>query len=101
MSKLGEIEEVKFPLAKYQLRSGGPLIISYGAARHVGHGNKLVVAEQRTSWSLFSDAVDLYDAEELIEEFEHAAKAGPKNLQRRDGARLRANIAPWPPFLKT
>ncbi len=91
-TKAGEITKVRRQLAKYPLESEGPLILGYGAARHVGHSNKSTVAERPPVWSLFSDAVDLYDAEELLEQLDHAARSGPKDLRARDRSRLRAVV---------
>lgn len=89
----GDIKEVKFPRARYKLNSSGPLVIGYGAARHVGHGNKKDVADRDPTSSLFSDSVDLYDAEELLEELDHAARSGPAKLRARDRARLKTIYA--------
>ena len=88
-----ELETASFPFAKYKLRSDGPLVLSYGAARHLGHGNKSSVAQRDISTSLFLGSVDLYDAEELLEELDHAARKGPKELRARDRARLKAVLA--------
>ncbi len=87
------IGDVKIGRARYALRSDGPLVIGYGAARHVGHGNKVDVADRNASWSLFSDAVDLFDAEELLDELDHASKSGPADLRQRDRKRLKAIYA--------
>jgi len=84
----GDIKDVKFRRARYKLNSSGPLVIGYGAARHVGHGNKTDVADRDSTSSLFSDSIDLYDAEELLEELDHAAHSGPDKLKARDRARL-------------
>ena len=84
----GDIKDVKFRRARYKLNSSGPLVIGYGAARHVGHGNKKDVADRDSTSSLFSDSIDLYDAEELLEELDHAAHSGPDKLKTRDRARL-------------
>ncbi|KQN07542.1 hypothetical protein ASE85_18275 [Sphingobium sp. Leaf26] len=86
----GVLKDFSFPKARYALHSEGPLVLSYGAARHIGHGNKGTVSEREMSSALFADAVDLYDAEELLEELEHAAAKGPSELRTRDRARLRA-----------
>ena len=59
------LKDVKWTTGPYIQR--GPLVIGYGAARHVGHGNLAVVKERKATKSLFSDAIDLYDAEEIFE----------------------------------
>ncbi|MGP7795511.1 AAA family ATPase [Sphingomonas sp. CLY1604] len=78
------------PGVRHRLRSAGPLVLSYGASRHIGHGNKSSVAERDMSSALFEDFVDLYDAEELLEELDHAARVGPKKVMARDERRLEA-----------
>lgn len=87
------IGDVKVGRARYALRSAGPLVIGYGAARHIGHGNKSDVADRDATWSLFSDAFGLYDAEELLDELDHASKSGPTHLRQRDRKRLKAIFA--------
>jgi predicted ATP-binding protein involved in virulence len=59
------LKDVKWTTGPYIQR--GPLVIGYGAARHVGHGNLAIVKERKATKSLFSDAIDLYDAEEIFE----------------------------------
>jgi predicted ATP-binding protein involved in virulence len=68
-----DMEDVEFPEAHYALRSDGPLVISYGAGRHVGFGNLERFADRRASDS-FSEITELYDAEEIFEKLDHAAK---------------------------
>ena len=49
-----ELDSVKWTDAVYPLRSEGPLVIGYGAARHVGHANLAGVAERdATNWLFF------------------------------------------------
>lgn len=82
----GLIRNVRYGRAAHELASEGPLVIGYGAGRHVGHENRGAVAERLATWSLFSDAVDLYDAEEIIEQLAHAALV-PGRFQTRDRSR--------------
>jgi energy-coupling factor transporter ATP-binding protein EcfA2 len=72
-----ELDEVKFFESPHTLRSGGPLVIGYGAGRHVGHRNQAEVAKRNATGSLFSNAIDLYDAEELMEKLAYAAEIDP------------------------
>jgi putative AbiEii toxin of type IV toxin-antitoxin system len=69
-----ELDSVTFQDFAYPLGSDGPLVIGYGAGRHIGHGNLPDVARRDATRSLFLDAVDLYDAQELIEKLDYAAK---------------------------
>ncbi|HXB67816.1 MAG TPA: ATP-binding protein [Candidatus Acidoferrales bacterium] len=74
-----ELKEVKYRDARHKLRSKGPLVVGYGAGRHVGHLNLPAVAVRDATGSLFLDAIDLYDAEDLIEKLDYAAKIDRKN----------------------
>lgn len=73
-----ELERVKYQDFPHKLRSKGPLVIGYGAGRHVGHFNLPAVAGRNETGSLFLDAIDLYDAEDLIEKLDYAAKIDRK-----------------------
>jgi predicted ATP-binding protein involved in virulence len=83
-----ELDNVKFREAAYELRASGPLVIGYGAARHVGHNNHADVEKRDATKSLFADAIDLYDAELLMEQFDHAAKSDPEGENGADGRRF-------------
>ena len=83
-----ELANVDFPEAAYALRAGGPLVVGYGAARHVGHNNHADVSKREATRSLFEDAIDLYDAELLMEQFDHAAKSDPEGERGADGRRF-------------
>ncbi len=85
-----ELRDVQFSAAPHELKSEGPLVIGYGAGRHVGHRNLAAVASRDATASLFSDAIDLYDAEEIIEKLDHAAKSDPLGPQGQDALRLKA-----------
>lgn len=80
-SSKGKLKSVDYHDAPYALDSEGPLVIAYGAGRHIGHRNLAVVEERDSTGSLFSDAIDLYDAEDIMEKLDHAAKisASTKN----------------------
>jgi hypothetical protein len=73
LKDLNGSDSVEFTEADYELRAEGPLVICYGAARNVGHDNFAEVAKRDATTSLWSDAMDLYDAELLMEQFDHAA----------------------------
>ena len=82
-----KLEDVQWHDDPLVLRSGGPIVIGYGAARHVGHRN-LALVEERKAWeSLFSDAIDLFDAEELIQKLDYAAAKSDKGTE--DGPDVR------------
>lgn len=49
-----------------------PLVIGYGAGRQVGHNNLDAVAAAGSLSSLFDDHADLVDAEELLQQLDHA-----------------------------
>ncbi|AWN42516.1 AAA family ATPase [Methylobacterium durans] len=79
-----ELTNVEFAQTEHELASNGPLLIGYGAARHVGHGNGSVVGERDPASPLFSDAIDLFDAEEIFERMHHASLTMAKPKDRRD-----------------
>jgi predicted ATP-binding protein involved in virulence len=82
----GKLQGVKYHDAAYALNAEGPLVIGYGAGRYIGHRNLAIVEERSATGSLFSDAIDLYDAEDIMEKLDHAAKSNPN---RRSGADAR------------
>ena len=97
------LDSVNFKEAAHALRADGPLVIGYGAARHVGHANVADVAVRSATESLFSDAIDLYDAEEIIEKLAFAAKSDPAGNDGNDARRfdrLKTAIASMLPDLK-
>jgi energy-coupling factor transporter ATP-binding protein EcfA2 len=72
-----ELKKIKFKQADFDLgKGGGPLVIGYGAARHIGHANKKEMSEREATASLFSDAMDLYDAEDVLGDLHYASMAG-------------------------
>jgi energy-coupling factor transporter ATP-binding protein EcfA2 len=73
-----ELKAVEYRDARHKLRSKGPLVVGYGAGRHVGHFNLSAVAGRESTGSLFADATDLYDAEDLIEKLHYAARIDRK-----------------------
>ncbi|MEN3230237.1 AAA family ATPase [Methylorubrum rhodesianum] len=84
-SKSDKLVSVDFKQAEHGLLAEGPLVIGYGAARHVGHGNSTVVAERDPTDPLFSEAIDLFDAEEILGIMHYAALSGGR---KRDRTRL-------------
>jgi predicted ATPase len=85
---ISELEGAEFPVVSHALRSDGPLVIGYGAGRHIGHTNQALVAARNATKSLFSDAIDLYDAEEIIEDLDYRAKSVVSGEVGRDKRRL-------------
>ena len=83
-----ELRKVEFRQHPLRL-ARPPLIVGYGAARHIGHTNKDVMSERDPTASLFSDAMDLYDAEEILSDMHYAAVTGG----RRDKDRLKTITA--------
>ena len=69
-----DLEDVKFPEAHFELRSDGPLVIRYVAGRHLGIRNLGRIADRDATDSPFSEVIELYDAEEILEKLDHAAK---------------------------
>jgi len=69
----GKLKVAKSEQQHFTLPDPGPLFIGYGAARHVGHLNRSRVEAEHPSSSLFKDATDLYDAEEILRDLHHAA----------------------------
>ena len=88
-----KLKSVDFTQFQHELAAEGPLVVGYGAARHVGHGNSAVVADRDPTSPLFSDAIDLFDAEEILGLMHYAAlSSGGKRDARRLGA-LKAAVA--------
>jgi len=72
------------------LGGGGPLVIGYGAARHVGRDNLEDVNKREATESLFGQAIDLYDAEMLLEKLHYAALSDKDPLNGPGKRRLDA-----------
>jgi hypothetical protein len=83
-----KLESATFAPASHALRSEGPLVVGYSAGRHVGNRNLLDVAKRDATGPLFSNAIDLYDAEDIIEKLDYAAKSDPNGENGRDVQRL-------------
>lgn len=49
-----------------------PLVIGYGASRHMGNTNAAQIDLKNASASLFDDALELFDAEELLQQLDYA-----------------------------
>jgi predicted ATP-binding protein involved in virulence len=69
-----ELEKVAFLEDHYALRAEGPLVIHYGAGRYLGYRNLGGAADRETTDSPFSETIELYDAEEIMEKVDYAAK---------------------------
>ena len=48
---ISKLEGAEFPVVKHALRSEGPLVIGYGAGRHVGHTNQALVEARNATGS--------------------------------------------------
>ena len=83
-----ELDDVDFPDFDYELRAGGPLVIGYGASRHVGHNNQEDVEKRDATKSLFADADDLFDAELYMQQLALAAKTDPEGESGTVGRRF-------------
>ena len=83
-----KLKSVDFTQAPHELVAEGPLVVGYGAARHVGHANSAVVEDRDPTSPLFSDAIDLFDAEEILGLMHYAALSDGK--RKRDFIRLEA-----------
>ncbi|HEY3825153.1 MAG TPA: AAA family ATPase [Bryobacteraceae bacterium] len=88
-----DLTTVDFPKYPYRLRSGGPFVIGYGAGRHIGHHNLAEVDERSATKSLFADAIDLYDAEDLVEKLDYAAEKDATGEDKRRLEMLKAAVA--------
>jgi hypothetical protein len=67
-----ELKKVIFHQEKVSLKKSGPLVIGYGAGRHIGHSNILTIQDRDQNDSLFTDAMDLYDAAEVLGRMHYA-----------------------------
>src|SRR4051812_31896693 len=73
-----KLVSVDFQQAHHELAADGPLVVGYGAARHIGHGNAAVVEARNPADPLFSETIDLVDAEEILGLMHYAALSGGK-----------------------
>jgi len=89
-----DFKDVKFHAADYALKANGPLVIAYGAGRHIGHKNLSTLGERGDIGSLFLDAADMYDAEEIFEELFLAAETDSRDgPDRRRLDKLKSAVA--------
>jgi|HubBroStandDraft_4_1064222.scaffolds.fasta_scaffold03951_8 energy-coupling factor transporter ATP-binding protein EcfA2 len=72
-SEKGVILGQQYDQVKFTLPRPGPLVIGYGAARHIGHANRARIMAQDPTVSLFRDSMDLYDAEDILADLRFAA----------------------------
>jgi hypothetical protein len=88
----GEIEEDKFHVPEYKIANfTDPFVLGYGAGRHMGYSN-LDASVIDPIASLFSPAVELYDAEEILYRLDyHRLKNRPYAGRRLE--RLRVALA--------
>ena len=84
-----KMEDVEWHEQPFILPGGGPLVIGYGAARHLGYRNLTVVEERKATESLFAGAIDLYDAEEILEKLDHGEKSDAGSEIGSDAWRLK------------
>jgi hypothetical protein len=82
--KGGELEKVGFDQFKFSLKNEGPIVIAYGAGRHIGHSNILTIQDRDPNESLFTDAMDLYDAAEIIGRMHYATLAEQDKNRNRN-----------------
>ena len=70
--KGGELDKVGFEQVEFSLKKQGPIVIAYGAGRHIGHSNIITIQDRDPNESLFTDAMDLYDAAEVLGRMHYA-----------------------------
>jgi hypothetical protein len=85
-----QLDDVEWTHAPLIQNSGGPLIIGYGAGRHVGKDNLKDVDDRDATESLFGPAIDLYDAELIILDLHYGALTDPDPKNGRNARRLQA-----------
>ncbi|WP_165191641.1 AAA family ATPase [Caulobacter soli] len=68
----GELQTATLQQQHESLKAEGPLIIGYGASRHLGSRNMNSVSDNRPTEGLFNDLVELVDADEVMEFLHHA-----------------------------
>jgi len=83
-----ELESVEFRKAQHPLQSDGPLVIGYGAGRHVGHTSTSDLETTDATRSLFSDTIELFEAEEIMEKLAFAANLDPNGMLGVDSQRF-------------
>ena len=72
-SEKGVTLSQEYEQERFSLPRPGPLVIGYGAARHIGHANRARIMAQEPTASLFRDSMDLYDAEDILADLRFAA----------------------------
>ncbi|MDB5580831.1 MAG: hypothetical protein JWR80_6007 [Bradyrhizobium sp.] len=81
--------ESAIPKAQKKALSGkGPLIIGYGASRHMGMRNLSSMTKARPTEGLFDDLVELADPDEVLEFLDHAELSAERDDRPEDLARV-------------
>jgi predicted ATP-binding protein involved in virulence len=70
-----------------------PLVLAYGAGRHMGFGNLDLSTASDPTASLFDATVELFDAEELLQQLDYAALKRRTTRAKRQRDRLLEMIA--------
>ncbi|WP_155847649.1 hypothetical protein [Asticcacaulis benevestitus] len=81
----GELTNVVFSQTAHALSKHEPVVIAYGAGRHIGHSNLLTNQDRDQNQSLFTDSMDLYDAAEILGRM-HYAVLNERNHNTQRGA---------------
>jgi energy-coupling factor transporter ATP-binding protein EcfA2 len=93
-----KLKKVSFEQVKFSLKKEGPIVVAYGAGRHIGHSNILTIQDRDPNDSLFTDAMDLYDAAEVLGRMHYATlvehgQERSANAEALDKARFEAMVS--------
>jgi energy-coupling factor transporter ATP-binding protein EcfA2 len=87
--QIDKLDSANFPSAKHELRSEGPLIIKYGADRHIRRDIS-PPKETDAPKTPFSEVTVLCDAEEILQQLDYAVRSEPDQKNTREKLRLEA-----------
>jgi predicted ATP-binding protein involved in virulence len=96
--KAGKVEIIA-PDGTFTNNFEEPLVIGYGASRHMGYANSSQIAPASSVASLFDSSLELFDAEEILQQLDYS------HLKKESGAgklltRLKAALATILPDIK-
>jgi predicted ATP-binding protein involved in virulence len=80
----GKVDDEDLTVSEHDVNAfEEPLILAYGAGRHMGVGNLDLSTAPDPTASLFDANIQLFDAEELIQQLDYAALKGTKRAKRQ------------------
>jgi hypothetical protein len=86
----GELASADAIPGEHELKDKGPLVITYGAARHGGDQNVALVTELEPTAALFDERIELLDINEVLETLDYAELSASRDKNKDERRRVGA-----------